>query len=97
MLLARPSGAAFTLKQQQSGLTGGTRTPYPQLRRLLLYPDELQSDCSWCDWPESNRHALLREILSLLCLPISPQSLIVMSGGPYVTRTRNQRIMSPLL
>ena len=29
---------------------------------------------TWCDWPESNRHARKREILSLLCLPISPQS-----------------------
>jgi hypothetical protein len=30
--------------QGLNGLTGGTRTPYPQLRRLLLYPDELRSD-----------------------------------------------------
>ena len=45
------------------GLTGGTRTPDLQLRRLLLYPVELQSD----------------------------------SGGPPVSRTRHQRIMSPLL
>ena len=29
---------------------------------------------NWCDCPESNRDALRREILSLLCLPISPQS-----------------------
>ncbi len=26
------------------GLPGGTRTPYPQLRRLMLYPDELPAD-----------------------------------------------------
>ena len=26
----------------------------------------------WCSEPESNRHAVKREILSLLCLPISP-------------------------
>jgi hypothetical protein len=26
----------------------------------------------WCPWPESNRHALRRQILSLLCLPIPP-------------------------
>ena len=52
-------------------------------------------DTIWCDWPESNRHAVKREILSLLCLPISPQSRY--SGGPPVSRTRHQRIMSPLL
>lgn len=28
-----------------SGLAGGTRTPYPCLRRTLLYPDELRPDC----------------------------------------------------
>ena len=35
---------------------------------------ELKARYSWCDWPESNRHALQRQILSLLCIPISPQS-----------------------
>jgi len=34
----------------------------------------------WYEWPESNRHALRREILSLLCLPISPHSQILV--GP---------------
>ena len=29
---------------------------------------------TWCEWPESNRHDRSREILSLLCLPISPHS-----------------------
>lgn len=29
---------------------------------------------SWCDWPESNRHGKSRQILSLLRLPITPQS-----------------------
>ena len=33
----------------------------------------------WCDCPESNRDAVKREILSLLCLPISPQSQIMLS------------------
>ncbi len=46
-----------------SGVTGGTRTPDPQLRRLLFYPTELRSQY----------------------------------GGPPVSRTRHQRIMSPLL
>ena len=32
----------------------------------------------WCDCPESNRDAVKREILSLLCLPISPQSQIIL-------------------
>ena len=31
----------------------------------------------WCDWPESNWHDLRRQILSLLCLPISPQSQFI--------------------
>jgi hypothetical protein len=26
------------------GLPGGTRTPYPKLRRLVLYPDELRAE-----------------------------------------------------
>jgi hypothetical protein len=34
---------------------------------------------TWCDWPESNRHALQRQILSLLCIPVSPQSQIYWS------------------
>ena len=38
---------------------------------------------------------LQREILSLLCLPISPQSLNF--GAISVSRTQHQRIMSPLL
>ena len=40
-----------------------------------------------------------REILSLLCLPISPSGQLIYTvfGGPPVSRTRHQRIMSPLL
>ena len=37
-----------------------------------------------------------REILSLLCLPISPYGQNV-NGASQGTRTPNQRIMSPLL
>ena len=39
-------GVAFIQQASagQNGLTGGTRTPDLQLRRLLLYPVELQSD-----------------------------------------------------
>ena len=44
---------------------------------------EVEAPCSiqlsyeriiWCEWPESNWHNLRRQILSLLCLPISPHS-----------------------
>ena len=44
---------------------------------------EVEAPCSiqlsyerivWCEWPESNWHGLRRQILSLLCLPISPHS-----------------------
>ena len=40
---------------------------------------------NWCEWPESNRHDRSREILSLLCLPISPHSHFF--GVPPGTRT----------
>lgn len=29
---------------RHDGLPGGTRTPYPELRRFVLYPDELPAD-----------------------------------------------------
>jgi hypothetical protein len=29
--------------EAKNGLPGGTRTPYHQLRRLVLYPDELRA------------------------------------------------------
>jgi hypothetical protein len=43
-LLKRTSFAVLkAVRPVVPGAPGGTRTPYPQLRRLLLYPDELQA------------------------------------------------------
>ena len=35
---------AVSLNPEKTGLSGGDRTPDPQLRRLLLYPTELRTE-----------------------------------------------------
>ena len=35
---------AVSLNPEKTGLSGGDRTPDPQLRRLLLYPTELRAE-----------------------------------------------------
>jgi len=57
----RTHGAYYYARQVSNLLPSATR---PHLLNI------------WCDWPESNRHAFGRQILSLLCLPIPPQSQI---------------------
>ena len=65
------------------------------------------ADCCWCPEPESNRHALEREILSLLCLPISPSGPVYAAhsslraanvvGQPYWIRTSGLQLRRLLL
>lgn len=41
-------GAVVVLKEPvENGQPGGTRTPYPELRRFVLYPDELLAVLEW--------------------------------------------------
>ena len=61
------------------GQPGGTRTPYPELRRFVLYPDELlaDGDVRITMVPETGIEPVRplftkRRILSPMCLPISP-------------------------
>ena len=62
--------------------------------QLYLIMVTMSSILFWCDWPESNRHTRKREILSLLCLPISPQSHFI-TGAQGETRTLKIRLLRP--
>ena len=55
------------------------------LSRLYLYLTYSFS-YDWCGWPDSNRHASRREILSLLCIPFH-HTRNLLFGVPPGTRT----------
>ena len=65
----------------QHGLPGRDRTSDPQLRRLLLYPLSYGQIVLGATGRNRTGTPVQREILSLLCLPISPQSQLVPPPG----------------
>lgn len=61
------------------------------MRNQLLFENDKSK---WCGWKDLNLHALLHQILSLACLPISPHP---QSGTPKRIRTSDLRLRRPLL
>lgn len=96
-----PQGNKHALPHTRSdempcGLPGGTRTPYPKLRRLVLYPDELRAACGlrWLNSPNSRDRQDDSVQRPQMTKPVSEKSL---AGFFNAGRSTRIRTLDPLV